>query len=848
MNRKFLRAAFSAAALLVLASLGLGGCAQTDLVGNLVPNQRPSVELTNAPATPDSATPYFYAYKVNWSGNDPDGRVAFYEYAVDPPHEVIYDTSMCNDGDTCWIRTEKNEETVFFRASQPDTIIGNNQPTASDPHVFVIRAVDDDGAASARRNRAFWAYTIAPSIAVRNPIPNKFISVQVTPSVRIEWEGSDVDGQFSQKPVKYKYYRFNRDDLTGDNDYLAHPDRLRRREAANNFAGWDSTSADTNFVQFTNLTPGQSYVFVVIGFDEAGAYSPVWSLDSNMLQFTAGYAAANGPRIHIFNQFIDYTYDSGGYSTDPLREIVIEVPTNVSITVNWDAIATQGSNIQSFRWMVDGNINDETKRNDERNDYQYWSRTDPTMPNSVVLRPFLTDGEHRFYLECGDNNGQKSLGILKMITVTPSFDKNLVVVNDTRLEVNKYLGDPVAKQLPDIYTKGWPSKCELDTFLFARGGFPWRGTRNPPTGVTSTPGVMAGYEYDTLGTRRGLENPALGVLLSRIGQYKNLIWLVDETGATYIASLEQSIFPVTALYAMSGPGRASTLAAYTQLGGRVWMAGGGTGHASLKNFDRPGNNVGQTTVFSSAVQFGELAPGRIMYDGAHWQSEIGVSKGPYRTFRYEFTVNQRDTNGVDFPVTYVVKKPWSHHYFYPPEGTLSSPNYSKLPVELRPNSGPPADPLPPTRLNNQTNLFYSTSFPVEYILTPNFIVEDVDPDPETVRNASVLDTLFEAEGVVLRTTPRPGQAVQRAPIMTYYHGRTANQFVFSGFAPWYSARQDCISVFDFVLQDLWGLPRAGIDRGSFAPANQRNAGAKPARSASPLKRSANALVSTGTRE
>jgi hypothetical protein len=93
-----------------------------------------------------------------------------------------------------------------------------------------------------------------------------------------------------------------------------------------------------------------------------------------MLQFTCGFAAANGPRIHIFNQFIDFTYESGGYSTDPLREIPIEVPTKVNLTVNWDAIPTQGSHIQYFRWMVDGNINDETKRNDEKNDYQYWSR------------------------------------------------------------------------------------------------------------------------------------------------------------------------------------------------------------------------------------------------------------------------------------------------------------------------------------------------------------------------------------------------------------------------------------------------------------------------------------------
>lgn len=840
MKRNSLRAAFTAAALLVLASMGLSGCASTDLPGTLVPNQRPSVELTNAPVSPDKSNPYFYAYKVNWSGNDPDGRVAYYEFAVDPPAVVVYDTTKCNNGDTCWVRTERNEEVVFFRASTPDPVNGTQPPTASDAHVFAIRAVDDDGEKSAYRARAFYSYTIAPTVAITNPVPNRFIRAQVTPSVRIEWEGSDVDGQFSQKPVKYKYRMLDLDDPTNI-EFLSNPDSLRRRESAENWAGWDSTSADTQFVQFTNLTPGKSYLFVLIGFDEAGAYSPIFSLDSNMLQLTAGYASSNGPRIHIFNEYIDFAYESGGYSTDPLREITIEVPSGVRINVNWDALPSPGSRIQYFRWMVDGNINDETKRNDEINDYQYWSREDPTMPNGVSLRAFA-DGEHRFYIECGDNNGQKSLGILKLIAITPSFDKNLLVVNDTRLEVNKYLGDPANKQIPDVYTKGWPSRCELDTFLFARGGFPWRGTRNPTTGVISPPGVMAGYQFDTMGTRLGLENPARGVLLSRIGQYKNLIWIVDDIGAQYIASLEQSIFPVTALYAMSGPGRASTLAAYTQLGGRVWMTGGGAGYASLKNYDQPRNNVGQTTVFSAAAQFGEMGPGRIMYDGAHWQSSMGVTKSSIVTERYDFTINERQSNGQDIPVTYAVKKPWSHFNKYTGT-TLSSPDYTKLPPVMRPISAIP-DPVPPTRLASQANLFYATSFPCEYILSGNFIVEDVNPDPEIVTEASVLDSLYQSEGIVLLTVDSQGR--HRAPSMTYYHGNQANQFVFTGFAPWLASRQDCIALFDFVLGDLWQLPRAGINRGTFAPTAQPNGGSRPARSASPLKRAANASVSTGT--
>jgi hypothetical protein len=52
--------------------------------------------------------------------------------------------------------------------------------------------------------------------------------------------------------------------------------------------------------------------------------------------------------------------------------------------------------------------------------------------------------------------------------------------------------------------------------------------------------------------------------------------------------------------------------------------------------------------------------------------------------------------------------------------------------------------------------------------------------------------------------------------MTWYHGGAAQQFVFSGFAPWDLARTDAITLVDFVLQDIWGMSRANIDRGMVA--------------------------------
>ncbi len=815
MNANSMRTALMAGALVVLGSFALTGCSKDKLKTIALPNKPPSVELTNAPVSPDKSNPYFYAYPVNWSGNDPDGKIDHYEYAIDP-----------TPNSTVWIKTTKNQETVFFRASQPDTIIGTNTPTASDFHIFQIKAVDNQGAESTIKQRAFYSFTVAPTVSILSPRPSALLSAQVTPSVRIDWTGSDIDGQFSQKPVKYKYRLF---ELNADNQvFRSDPDALRRREAATNWAGWDSTSADTQFVQFTNLTPGKNYLFALIGFDEAGAYSPIFNLDTNMLQFSAGFASSNGPRIHIFNQYIDFTYDSGGYSPDPLREIPIEVPAGKPITVNWDAIPPQGARIQYFRWMVDGNINDDTPRSDELDDYIHWSQPSPTMPNSVTLRPF-TAGEHRFYLECADNNGQKSLGILKITAVTPSFDRALLIVDDTRLEVDKFVAG-----CPSTYTKPWPARAEFDSFMFARGGVPWKCTKNPTTGVLSQPGLFAGYSFDTLGTRLGLENAANGVPLSKIGAYRNLIWLVDDAGAQYTSNLDQSIFPVTALYAMSGPGKASSLAAYIQLGGRVWMAGGGAAYASLVNFDKRANNSGQTTIFTD-VQ-GELVPSRVMYDGAHWRTGIGVTKGSVHTFRYDFTTYTGPDSTL--PVTRVVTPGWSHFNKYTGV-TLSSPDYTKLPSEMRWKSAA-TDPIPPTRLPSAGSLFYQTSYPSEYLLSNNSILEDVDPNPDVVKERSVLDTLYTSQSVVLLR--------ENAPTMTYYHGNEANQFVFSGFTLWSYARQDCMGLVDFVLQDLWGMARQPIDRGSITTGSSGR-GAAPVRVVTPAQRSVNARVPNGaTRE
>jgi LAO/AO transport system kinase len=305
---------------------------------------------------------------------------------------------------------------------------------------------------------------------------------------------------------------------------------------------------------------------------------------------------------------------------------------------------------------------------------------------------------------------------------------------------------------------------------------PWRGTKDPPTGALSPPGLLAGYAFDTLGTRLGLEMPANGVPLSTLSQYKHVLWLVDATSSQYSAALVQSLFPVTVLRAMSRPGAFNTLEEYVRWGGQVWLAGGGAAYASLAEFDQRSNNQGQLAVFS--VSAGELVPGRLLYDMGHIRSAMGVTKAELRMTRSPAAIGGWSGHGTD--------------------GTLAAPNYANAPESMRPRD-PATDPLPPTRLPSQAALYYPTAFPAGFVIEPNAISEDFDPDPAVERIESALDTLYDVRGAVL---PLPS-----APVMLYYHGRDNAPFVYTGFEPWDFTRADCQGLFDLVLGDIWKLTK-----------------------------------------
>ena len=745
-GRRALQALSALALWLALAVLP--ACSKQASILPALPNARPTIEVTQAPLA--STQPFFYGYEIRWAGFDTDGRIDHFRYALDPPTRA--------GAETTWVNLTENRKSFLFRSDKVDTL---TDQTAEGYHTVVLEAVDDRGDHSEPHAVSLTSFTIAPTVQITNPVPNHLFTPTFGPSFRIAWKGSDPDGRTTSRPVKYKYKVFP--EGGGEFDFitlLVNPDSLRKRYAPG-FSEWDSVGGDTTSVNLRDLTPNRRYVVAVIAIDEVGAYSPVMNLDGNMLFFTVSYAGLVGPKFTVYNESFFYSFPNGGFSLDPALFLRTEAAASVPVRFNWYATTTSGSFVTGYRWMLDGNVSDETPRTDENTDVTRWSQYS-ALATGVDLPPMVPAGNsetHFLYIEAKDNSQQISLAVVQFTVVKSIFDRPLLFVDDTRITPDRN-GTAGCVDRP----RGvWPTAAELDTFFFARGGKTWRCY---PTGTLSPVGIFQGYEYDTLGTRF----LPLGVLsLQTLSRYRHIVWYTDNKASLNVNEVSVALDPMSELRYLSSPGRSNPLGTWVQQGGQLWMFGGGTASALQRNWEKAGT---LSDVYSSAD--GELIPGRLMVDVFGWQSEITAR-----------SVAQ-------------ASKP-AHPMRYPSR----LPDVSSLPDYLFEKSVD-TDPIAvygPNRLSQSD--FYQTAHVGEGLSKANELTRDMDPDPNVVRMESVLDTLYETVG---------GQIGAGKPIMTVMHASNGKKQVFSGFQLWYWRREQQIAIADWVLQRLWGLPRSNVPR------------------------------------
>jgi hypothetical protein len=754
---------FAVSSFLLASLVILAGCGR-QLERMLLPDVAPQVRLSHVRLSPPSRDTY--AYQARWSALAAGPKVDHYLYAIDP--------MSVDRVDATWVRTTATEHVLSFPvATEPKA-----RPA---PHVFAIRAVTAGGAMSDPAWFAFTAGNLPPVVQITFPQPSPVFTPLVPPSITIRWTGTDPDGQNTQIPVDYRYRLFGRinRDFPTIPDWiafvLANPDTLNAIYAPG-FAGWDSVPGETTSVHYTNLNPGSTYLFAITAFDEAGDWDPVFSANKNLLQFGVTFAHITGPILRMFNQFFDYTYPHGGYVNDASRTVRVEAPAGQPITVNWVAEPLTGSDIRWYRWVLAPvDLLDETPRTDEATDVHHWSMRSLNT-TSAIVGPFTPPPgrplSQLFYIEVEDSNGLRSLGIVEIVVRTPAATGDLLIVDDTRFrpDFRSTPGQPV-----DPPAGPWPTAAELDTFLFARGGVPWR---DYPPGTVSPPGIFNGYDFDTLGTR-GIPGgiPALSLL----SQYRHIVWYTDEIAAGNASAPQDPTTPISALRLMNSPGVANTLAAYGLQGGKVWLAGGGAAYATLIAWNKPNTSPLEYTNLEPNP---ELRPGRFMYDFAHWREGIQILPA----------VNARKFGTTTFGEG--TNRPGRHWPPNPsPPTPPAPPNYALLPANLDPKNIS-TDPPPPQR---QADSFWLRgNYNAEYIHRSTFIREDYNDDPDVTDEYSTMDTLYICRG---------GTALVNSPVMTYYHGRETQPFVFSGFNFWYWRRTQCIELVDWVLQSVWGLER-----------------------------------------
>ena len=597
----------------LVALVLLGGCSKR-LVLSPTPNLSPTVRLTSGPVdTNEVCHPRpgisCYSLLIRWVGYDPDGRIAYYAYAVDPPDQ----------GDTTWIQTREKEKRFVFEvergSSRPDSLT-----LLRGYHVIVVRAVDNHGASSPPVFRAFFSWSTAPTIQLVSPRPQSR-PLLLPPSVRFKWQGfDDDDTNPGKRPVRYKYLLLgpgNEDSAVpgGIPAIITSHGSLLRRYYAPEFRaedGWITIGGDTLSAQFSDLVPGASYLFIVVAFDESGAYSPVFELTTNVLYFTVTFATSVGPTMTIYNDTFYYKYPGTGFN--PANEVRVEVPGGRLVSISWSATPPPGADIVAYQWMLDGDVFDEHSRTDDLSDLRHWS-----APSSTVIRatvgPFGA-GDHFFYAKAEDNTGLRSLATVHFTSVAASFNRPVLIVDDTRRPPDGFFADGTLQTA----SGAWPAAAELDTFLYAVGGVPWR---RAPEGMLSPPGVLAGFDFDTLGTRAARAVGA--VALVTLAKYRHVVWLEDFEGGRNTKNFIDPTDPMTLLNYMTIPGNVNTLVAYVEMGGDVWLVGGGGAMATLYKFNVLSNDMGNgSTIFSSFGGTNELVPGRFMFDLVHWESEISA--------------------------------------------------------------------------------------------------------------------------------------------------------------------------------------------------------------------------------
>jgi hypothetical protein len=506
---------------LLVGILALAGCSD-DVVDTPMPNSVPDTHITSDSPKPFQSTSF--RVKLNWDGEDRDGRVVGFYYA--------WDDTIDASGSLRWRFTALSESTFTVSADScaMPPCSGETRPYFG-YHTFWVKAVDDQGAHDPTpAHRTFNATTVAPTTEIEvSPAPCFcFYGETGSQFVFVRWHSDDPDGSV----VGYWW--------DWDRKQAEYPTQNGPDPAAD---GWKFLPADSTTIatfrpdrlQASCQPPNSISIFAV---DDAGAIEQVVACPHNWTCWCPT-ADITGPGLCVDGGILGVRSNppTGARWCDPITLSTGEVsPLNSFSTVTGIFLGTP----VRFRWArleyPDG------REAAPLAGYQYaiddpngWSVLSTSItefpPADSVWVP--SEGAHVFYVRSVDRAGAIQTGAFRFevtrgpkLTDPPPTPRILLV--DDNAPTDQFYGE-------------------------------WDDFHDDTDEQAFFDSVFVGFAFDQWDTQIKSSQP----LVPLVAQYTTVIWNAGNPGGIGKSYLADALFKVRAEY----------LTSYVRSGGNILIMG-----------------------------------------------------------------------------------------------------------------------------------------------------------------------------------------------------------------------------------------------------------------------------------
>ncbi len=450
-----------------------------------------------------------YRIDFEWGGSDLDGSVAHFEYSI-ADNNGAFDPADTTGADK-WTRTGKAGGTFVFSADQlADTTADGLVEEFHRSHTFFVRAVDDDGAPSARAaHRSFTARTLSPSVEVVVPPRAGLTPVTVGSIFTVRFVADDYIDDLStrQDPEAVSWIV---------EPVARHGNRWEETIAyiralpvdAPEWGQWEpyEVNDEEEMVWISPPTEPGYHVFAIRARDEAGAITPVFDEALNLRRLVVGLGGP--PILTVHNPFLGSIVTA--VCPSPLT--ITDMPAGVPLEFDIAAKARYGS-AAGYRYGWD--IADLNDWEVDWTPFPPRAQGEPATARSSTRRFYF--GTHVLRVEVIDLSGFVTCLEIKVNIVQFPMSRSLLLVDDFAESDNAGWNHPDGRGVE-------PDDTEHDQF--------WIDVTSEISGFNPDVDVV---DIAELG--------GAGIPLAKLLDYRSIIWSVrsDKSQVDDFAALHDYI-------------------------------------------------------------------------------------------------------------------------------------------------------------------------------------------------------------------------------------------------------------------------------------------------------------------